>query len=114
MRRAARTDANHAEIAQAFRKLGCSFLSLAPLGKGAPDAAIGLYGLTILAEIKNGAKPPSARKLTPDQREFWDTWKGGVRLVPDLDAVVETVNLLKRWHARISLQRPVDGGEGDA
>ena len=97
-----RVDRNHGEIADAFRKLGCSFLSLAPLGKGVPDAAIGYGGLTILIEIKDGAKAKSQQKLTPDQEAFWDTWKGGVRLVNSLEAVVETVNLLKTWRANLS------------
>lgn len=97
-----RVDSNHKEIADAFRKLGCSFLSLAPLGKGAPDAAIGYGGLTCLVEIKDGAKPKSAQALTPDQRKFWDTWTGGVRLVTDMQAVAETVALLKRWQQRLT------------
>jgi hypothetical protein len=102
VRRAARVDANHKDIADAFRKMGCSFLSLAPLGKGAPDAAIGYGGLTVLVEIKDGAKPKSAQKLTPDQKAFWDTWKGGVRLVNGMDAAIETVELLKRWRGLLS------------
>ena len=101
LRRAARTDANHKEVADAFRKLGCSFLSLAALGNGAPDAAIGYGGLTVLVEIKDGAKPKSAQKLTPDQKVFWDSWKGGVRLVNDMNAVAETVQLLKAWRLRL-------------
>ena len=102
MRRAARVDSNQAEIVKAFRKLGCSVLSMAALGKGAPDLLIGWGGICIAVEVKDGSKPPSARELTEDQRDFWETWRGGVRLVPDLEAVVETVNLLKRWHARLT------------
>jgi hypothetical protein len=101
VRRYGKTDANHSEIVAAFRKLGCSVLSLAPLGRGAPDLAVGYGGITALVEVKDGGKPRSAQKLTPDQREFWDTWKGGVRLVNGLDAVVETVELLKRWRDRL-------------
>ena len=101
MRRYGKVDANHKELADAFRKLGCSFLSLAPLGKGAPDAAIGYGGLTILAEFKDGAKPKSAQKLTPDQEAFWNSWKGGVMLVTDMKAVEDTVNLLRSWHAKL-------------
>ena len=102
MRRYGKTDANHKSIVEAFRKLGCSVLSLAPLGKGAPDLAVGYGGITCLVEVKDGSKPRSAQALTPDQREFWDTWKGGVRLVNSMEAVVETVNLLKRWRKKIS------------
>lgn len=101
MRRAARTDANHAEIADAYRLLGCSFLSLASLGRGAPDAAVGYGGLTALVEIKDGKKPRSARKLTEDQKKFWDTWKGGVRLIDSLQAVAEHVNVLRAWREKL-------------
>jgi hypothetical protein len=97
VRRYGKTDSNHSDIVAAFRKLGCSVLSLAPLGRGAPDLAVGYGGLTCLVEVKSGPKA----KLTPDQREFWDTWKGGVRLVNSLDAVMETVELLKRWRDRL-------------
>lgn len=82
--------------------LGCSFLSLAPLGHGAPDGAVGYGGLTLLVEIKDGKKPRSARKLTEDQEKFWSTWKGGVRLIDGLQAVAETVSLLKRWKGKLS------------
>lgn len=106
MRKYGKVDANHKEVADAFRKLGCSFLSLAPLGKGAPDALIGYGGICCAIEIKDGAKPKSAQKLTPAQREFWSTWKGGVRLVTDLQAVAETAQLLRRWQATLWEPQP--------
>lgn len=101
VRRYGKTDANHKSVVEAFRKLGCSVLSLAPLGKGAPDLAVGYAGITFLVEVKDGTKSPSKRELTPDQREFWDTWKGGVRLVNDMDAVAETVAALKAWQKKL-------------
>lgn len=102
MRRHGKTDANHGAIVAAFRKLGCSVLSLAALGNGAPDLCVGWGGLSILVEVKDGSKPPSARQLTADQKRFLDDWKGGLRLVDSLDAVVEAVELLKGWKARLS------------
>lgn len=101
MRKYGRVDATHKEFADAYRKMGCSFLSLSALGDGAPDGIVGYGGLSLLVEFKDGAKPKSRQKLTPDQREFWDTWKGGVRLVNSLDAVVESVEVLKRWHVAL-------------
>ena len=32
-------------------------------------------------EIKDGSKPPSARRLTPAEQEFFDTWRGQVCVV---------------------------------
>ncbi len=98
-RKYGRKDANHNELADAFLRMGCSFLDMSALGDGAPDGAAGYGGISILVEFKDGSKPKSKRKLTPKQREFWDTWKGGVRLVDGLDAVIETVKLLKAWGA---------------
>lgn len=95
---ARRTDANHSDIRDAFRKLGCTVLDMSGIGKGAPDACIGYGGLSMLVEIKDGAKPPSGRKLTAAQVKFWETWTGGVRLVKSLEDVAETVATLRKWH----------------
>ena len=97
MRRAARTDANLSAVVQAFRALGCSV----HVTNGAWDATIGYGGLTMLIEVKDGAKPPSARKLTPAQERFRETWTGGIYLVRDMDDVQNACRTLRRWHAAI-------------
>lgn len=97
MRRAARVDANQPEIVAALRNLGCSVLDMSRLGGGAPDIAVGYGGLTILAEIKDGKKPPSERKLTKAQVEWRQTWTGGVRLIQGVEDALETANTLRRW-----------------
>lgn len=98
MRRAARVDANHSEIASEYRRLGCSVRSTAALGDGFPDLCIGYGGLTALVEVKDGAKPPSARALTPDEKAFRDTWTGGVYLVESPESAARHVATLRRWH----------------
>jgi hypothetical protein len=35
-------------------------------------------GRNYLIEIKDGSKPPSKRKLTSDEQEWHDTWRGTV------------------------------------
>jgi hypothetical protein len=77
MRRAARVDANQQEIVDMLRSAGCTVQSLASLGHGVPDLLVGYRGRTILMEVKDGRKAPSARLLTPDQREWADAWTGG-------------------------------------
>ena len=52
-------------------------------------------------EAKDGSKPPSARKLTPDEERFRMDWKGGYRIVENIDHVEETVNVLKGWQRAI-------------
>ena len=79
--RAARTDANQAEIVAVLRKVGATVHSTHKVGQGFPDLVIGFMGSTILAEVKDGSKPESARKLRPSQVEFRDKWRGGPILI---------------------------------
>ena len=80
---AKRTDSNHAVIRQAFRDRGFSWMDTYMVGKGFPDGVVGRYGINVLIEIKDGEKPPSKRKLTPDEQEFHGTWLGWVEVVKD-------------------------------
>lgn len=95
MRRAAKVDANQAEIVEALRSAGCSVQSLATVGKGCPDLLVGYNGMRLLFELKDGKKPPSARKLTPDQEKWLGEWRGGgvwlITSIPEaLDALEQS------------------------
>lgn len=96
MRTAARTDSNQKAIVAAFRKLGCSVLLMHQLGKGAPDCAVGKNNKTVLVEIKDGKKVPSAKKLTKDETAFQASWLGAVYVVEDLSDVIALVRGLER------------------
>lgn len=74
MRRAAKVDANQEQVVMALRDAGVMVLSLASLGKGVPDLLCAFRGKLVLVEVKDGAKAPSARKLTPDQEQFHKAW----------------------------------------
>ena len=76
MRRAARVDDNQMEIVRAMRAVG-AIVRVITQGDGLPDLLVGYNGHTILMEIKDGNKPPSARKLTDNEQKFFDEWKGG-------------------------------------
>ena len=91
MRRAARIDQNHGEIVDALRAIGCSVLSLAALGKGVPDLLVARNGRMWLIEIKDGGKPPSKRKLTDDQVEFWASWRGQIAKAETVEQAIEIV-----------------------
>ena len=87
-----RTDRNHAEIINALRKIpNLSVFSTHEVGKGFPDIVIGYKGINYLIEIKDGNKPPSARKLTDAELKFHQDWKGQIKIVNNLD---EVLNLL--------------------
>lgn len=84
MKRAARVDANHGEIVEAFRQCGAEVLSLASLGKGCPDALVAFRGALALIEIKT----PTA-KLRPLQERFCARWPVSiVRSVDDVPRVL--------------------------
>ena len=80
MFRAARKDANHKQIVELFRGLGWSVLDVAQL-KNCCDIFVAKNGLTIAIEIKDGNKPPSARKLTPGELKFKERWSGDYAIV---------------------------------
>ena len=81
--KAARIDANQPAIVAALRKAGATVQSLAGVGCGVPDLLVGIAGKTMLMEIKDGAKPASARRLTPDQLVWHAAWQGGTLAVVD-------------------------------
>ena len=85
MRRAAKIDANQPEIVGALREVGASVAITSAVGDGFPDLVVGFRGFNFLMEIKDGTKPPSARKLTDDQIEFHADWLGSL-------CVVKTIN----------------------
>lgn len=76
MRRAARVDGNHAEIARALEATGCYVQSLAAVGNGVPDLLVGRAGAMVLMEVKDGRRSPSDRRLTPDQVKWHAEWRG--------------------------------------
>ena len=96
MRRAAKTDANHAEIVDALRRAGCSVLSLAAVGHGCPDLLIGRQGKMLLVECKDGAKSPSRRDLTDDQIEFLTHWRGTAVVVCSVQEALEMMQVHTR------------------
>jgi hypothetical protein len=91
MRRYGRKDANHNPIVAALEKIGCSVIDLSPLGDGKPDALIWSPRLIryVLAEIKDGAKAPSRRKLTPDQVKFHAEFRGPIVVLQSVDEALK-------------------------
>lgn len=95
---ARRTDANLTAIVEELRRLGLSVHVL----NDVVDLVVGYGGLSMLVEVKDGAKPPSRRQLTPAQLKFRETWTGGIRLVTCLQDARETASTLQRWHLAVS------------
>ena len=93
MRRAAKVDANQSEIVAAFRKAGATVQPLHAVGLGCPDLLVGFRGVNYAIEVKDGAKPPSARKLTPDQVSWHDTWRGQVAVVKSIEEALALLGI---------------------
>ena len=71
MRRAKRTDANHAEIRDGLRAMGWEVYDFSGIGGGLPDLGVSVApGVPHFLEIKDGGKPLSAQKLTARQEEW--------------------------------------------
>lgn len=74
--KAAKVDANQKDIVAALRKAGAKVYVSSSFGRGFPDLIVGYQGQWVLLEIKDGAKPPSAQKLTKDQEKFHAEFAG--------------------------------------
>jgi Holliday junction resolvase len=97
MRRAARTDDNHAAIVSALRGSGFAVIDTSGVGNGFPDLLVGHNRRWILLEVKDGAKSPSRRRKTPDQIKWWDQYAhaGPVALVESVEQALAAVYALE-------------------
>lgn len=93
--RAAKLDANQAEIVAALRAVGATVQSLAAVGQGVPDLLVGYRGKDYLLEVKDGSKPPSARRLTKAQASWHMQWRGRVHVVHDVDEALRAIGATK-------------------
>jgi hypothetical protein len=84
----AEVDKNHP--VEAFRKLGASVLSLAPLGRGIPDLLVAIGGVTWLIEIKS-----KKGKENDLQLEWAENWRGARAVVRDTQGVETVVKLMR-------------------
>jgi hypothetical protein len=102
VRTAARIDANHHEVVAALRACGARVQRLEQ-GGGVPDLLVaarigGRWWTNVLVEIKDGKKPPSERRLTPDQQAWIADWPTPVAVVYSAEDAVEW--LTGRGYAR--------------
>ena len=89
--RNAKVDANQQEIVETLRSRGASVQSLARVGDGCPDLLVGWRGKNTVLEVKDGAKSPSRRRLTPDERRWHALWLGQVETVSTVEQATAAV-----------------------
>jgi len=88
MRYAARVDQNQDQIVSALRAAGAYVWVI-----GLPvDLLVGYKGHTFLVEVKNGPR----KRLTPLQRDFFESWTGGtLARVDSPEAALNMIGVLK-------------------
>lgn len=96
MRQDARKDANQDQIIADLRRshIGASVAVTHQLGGGFVDIVVGFRGANFLIEIKDGSKPPSARRLTPDEKDFHMGWQGQIDVANSLDDVLRIIGAI--------------------
>lgn len=87
-------DSNHVEIVETFRGLGCVVTSTTCV-KGFCDMVVAYNGLYLLIEVKDGKKPPSQRKLTPEESKYHVKVDGVGCKVYIINSVKEAIQLIK-------------------
>ena len=88
------TDANQPEIIRALRKAGALVEDTSKSGKGFPDLVVAFRGTVYLIEVKDGAKIPSARKLTKDQVIWHEKWAGYVSIAKNIDEALNVIGAI--------------------
>ena len=91
-----RIDTNQPEIIKCFEKLGMSVAATSDLGDGFPDIVVAFGKVTVLVEIKDGAKPPSKRKLTTDEQVFKNRWQGWYEIVESTPQAVKLAQKIRK------------------
>lgn len=96
-----KVDVNQPEIVKTLRDCGCHVALTHEVGRGFPDIVVSWNGFTVLVEIKDGAKPPSARKLTIAEDFFRTEFQGWYEVVESVDDAIKLFNQIrKRFHER--------------
>ena len=93
MRRAARRDASEDQIVSAMLACGAYVTKINDAGRF--DLLCWYRGHTLLLEVKDGRKPPSAQKLTPAEEKFHKEWPGdNLHIVNSVDSALAILKAL--------------------
>lgn len=93
---ARKVDRNHGPVVDAFELAGCSVLSIASVGNGAPDLVIGCAGRSHLVEVKPDTRVKAVSNQRANQVAWATKWRGGaVHVVRTTSEAFELANLLR-------------------
>lgn len=93
MRRAPRTDANHADVREALRKAGWVVVDTSRAGAGFPDLVALKAGRIELIEVKDGTLVPSKRQLSKDEAKLHAACAAAGVAIKVVTSIQEAVNL---------------------
>lgn len=94
MTRVRKADSNQKELVSQMRKIpGLTVAHIHTVGQGVPDLICGFRQRNYLFELKDPKKPPSAKKLTEDEKLWHEQWTGSVHVVETLDDVLKIIGL---------------------
>jgi len=95
--RAAKVDATQGEIVRGLRAVGAEVQSLADLGRGVPDVLVGYRKKWYVAELKDGKKPKSKRRLTEAEKVWHERFNriAPVHIWTSLDEALRAIGAAK-------------------
>jgi hypothetical protein len=89
-----KVDNNQSSLVKKMRKIpGLTVAHTHTIGQGFPDIICAFRGVNYLFEIKDPSKPPSARKLTPDEVKFHNEWTGQIAVVETFEDVLKELKI---------------------
>lgn len=88
-----KVDSNHLEIVKALRSFGAFVLDCSAL-RNAFDLLVAYNGNIYIVEVKNGALPPSARKLTSGELECKERFESVGVTYHVITSVEEAISML--------------------
>lgn len=95
VRRAARQDANHGAIVEAFQKAGWHVEDMSGVGNGFPDLIAIKHGRVAFIEVKDGQKSPSRRRLTPDEEAKATEFAAAGAWIHVIESVEQALRLMQ-------------------
>ena len=95
-RRAPKKDDNHHQIVAVFERLGAHTEDVSMVEEFC-DIIVTRAAKVAMVEIKDGAKTPSRRKLTPGEVKFKDRWvaAGGTWVL--IETIDDVIKFLREW-----------------
>jgi hypothetical protein len=89
MRKHGRTDANQPAIVKALRLAGASVAITSEMGGGFPDLVVAKHGITFMVEVKDPTAAKADRQLTPNQKNFHESWRGKIFVVETVEEALQ-------------------------